>query len=383
MRRHRPRSRLKGVIRTARNPVGANKTAGPPAGSSRARRAGLAAVLSCGLLIAAPACTGQSGPAPSPPATATTGDSSSTGDLAVVPRVVKEVEPSVVTIRTPEGVGSGVVYNADGTILTDAHVVVDQQKRPFESMKIVFADGTQAEATVVGADNPTDVAVVKADRGNLPAAKFSSSVPVVGQLAVVIGSPLGLEQTVTAGIVSGLHRNMPPSEGAPQGLLDLIQTDAPISPGNSGGPVVNGNSEVIGLAEAYLPPSTGAVAIGFVTPTATVLDVAEQILKSGVVRHAALGIVPTELTPEIAQRFNLPTTSGSLVVDVARDGPADRAGIQPGDIITEFAGQKIESVTDLLAELRKKDPGDKVEVVVRRGQATKNVNVTLADLAQR
>jgi serine protease DegQ len=120
-----------------------------------------------------------------------------------------------------------------------------------------------------------------------------------------------------------------------------------------------------------------------VTPTATVLDVAEQILKSGVVRHAALGIVPTELTPEIAQRFNLPTTSGSLVVDVARDGPADRAGIQPGDIITEFAGQKIESVTDLLAELRKKDPGDKVEVVVRRGQATKNVNVTLGDLAQR
>ncbi|MCU1532411.1 MAG: signal protein [Arthrobacter sp.] len=367
------------------NLMNRNKTPGSHtvSASAAARRTVLAAFLSLGLLIAAPACTGQGGPPPPPPATNTTGGSSSTGDLSVVPRVVKEVEPSVVTIRTPEGVGSGVVYQGDGIILTDAHVVVDQQKQPFPELKIVFADGTQASATVVGADNPTDVAVVKADRGNLPAAKFSSAVPVVGQLAVVIGSPLGLEQTVTAGIVSGLHRNMPPSEGAPQGLLDLIQTDAPISPGNSGGPVVNGNSEVIGLAEAYLPPSSGAVAIGFVTPTATVLDVAEQILKTGVVKHAALGIVPTDLTPEIAQRFNLPTSSGALVVEVATEGPADKAGMQPGDIITQFAGQNLETVTDLLAELRKKNPGEQAEVVLRRGQDTRTVNVTLGDSAQR
>ncbi|UKA72886.1 trypsin-like peptidase domain-containing protein [Arthrobacter sp. FW306-06-A] len=339
------------------------------------RRRTWPATLGAGLLIVGSACTGS--PAAPTSQSPSSGDSSGGGDLSAVPAIVREVEPSVVTIQTSGGIGSGVVYRSDGTIVTDAHVVEDQQKAPFKSISIHFADGSQAAATVVGVDNPTDVAVVKADRGNLPAAKFSTALPEVGQLAVVIGSPLGLEQTVTAGIVSALHRNMPPSEGSPQGLIDLIQTDAPISPGNSGGAVVNSNSEIIGLSEAYLPPSSGAVSIGFVTPAATVTDVADQILKSGVASHAVLGIVPTDISPEVASRFGLPRTSGALVIEVVQGGPAAKAGLQPGDIITQFDGQKIDSVTDLLAALRKKDPGQQSDVEFQRGKDTKTVKATL------
>ena len=337
-------------------------------------------VLGAGLLILGSACTG-SPPAPASQS-ASAGGSSSKGDLSAVPGIVREVEPSVVTIQTSGGIGSGVVYRSDGAIVTDAHVVEDQQKKPFKSVRIHFADGSQASATVVGVDDPTDVAVVKADRGNLPAAKFSRALPEVGQLAVVIGSPLGLEQTVTAGIVSALHRNMPPSEGSPQGLIDLIQTDAAISPGNSGGAVVNSNSEIIGLSEAYLPPSSGAVSIGFVTPAATVTDAADQILKSGVATHPVLGIIPTDISPEVANRFGLPTTSGALLIEVAQGGPAAKAGLRPADIITQFDGKKIASVTDLLAAIRKKAPGQQSDVEIQRGQDTKSVKVTLGSTAR-
>ncbi|MFH5877337.1 S1C family serine protease [Arthrobacter sp. NA-172] len=340
-----------------------------------------ATVLGAGLLIFGAACTG-SPPAPASQSAGADG-SKSTGDLSAVPGIVREVEPSVVTIQTSGGIGSGVVYRSDGTIVTDAHVVEDQQKKPSGSVGIHFADGSQASATVVGVDDPTDVAVLKADRGNLPAAKFSTALPEVGQLAVVIGSPLGLEQTVTAGIISALHRNMPPSGGSPQGLIDLIQTDAPISPGNSGGAVVNSGSEIVGLSEAYLPPSTGAVSIGFVTPAATVTDVADQILKSGVATHPVLGIIPADITTEVASRFGLPTTSGALVIEAAQGGPAAQAGLEPGDIITKFDGQKIATVTDLLAAIRKKEPGQQADVELHRGQDTKSVKVTLGSTATR
>ncbi|MFC8038027.1 S1C family serine protease [Paenarthrobacter sp. NPDC057355] len=338
------------------------------------------AVLGAVLLILVSSCTG---PTPTPTSqSAGPAESGATGDLSSVPGIVREVEPSVVTIQTSGGVGSGVIYRSDGTIVTDAHVVEDQDKKPFKSVQIRFADGSEAPATVVGVDDATDVAVVKADRGGLPAAKFSTTLPQVGELAVVIGSPLGLEQTVTAGIVSALHRNMPPSEESPQGLLDLIQTDAPISPGNSGGAVVNSSSEIIGLSEAYLPPSSGAVSIGFVTPSATVIDIAEQILKSGSAKHPVLGIVPTDISSETADRFGLPVTSGALVIGVAEGGPAASAGLRPGDIITQFDGQKIANVTDLLAAIRKKEPGQQAVVEFHRGKEMKSTTATLGSTAQ-
>lgn len=366
-------------------------------------RIAVAGLIAVGLLTVGTGCTGQpsnqasagtpstaaSGQAPGNGAGSGAGsgsgggsaDSLATAGLPAVPGIVRQVEPSVVTIRTQIGLGSGVVYHSDGTIVTDAHVVEDQQKQPYKTVQVQFADGSQASAKVVGVDDATDVGVIKADKTNLPAAKFSSSQPEVGQLDVVIGSPLGLDETVTAGIISALHRNMPPSQEAPQGSLDLIQTDAPISPGNSGGAVVNSNSEVIGLSEAYLPPSSGAVAIGFVTPATTVTNVADQLLTNGTVKHALLGVVPADLTPQIVQRFNLSATSGALVIDVSSGGPADKAGIKAGDIITAFDGGKVTSVTDLLAALRKKDPGQQVDVTLQRGQQSQTVHVTLGNSA--
>lgn len=333
------------------------------------------------LCTAMTSCT-VSAPTDTPTSPAAGSLSPSSAGLPAVPGIVKKLEPSVVTITTQVGLGSGVVYKSDGTIVTDAHVVEDEQKQPFKTVQVQFADGTQASAKVIGVDDIDDVAVIKVERSGLPAPVFASTVPEVGEMAVVIGSPLGLTDTVTAGIISGLHRNMPPSQESPQGLINLIQTDAPISPGNSGGAVANSRGEVIGLSEAYLPPSSGAVAIGFVTPASTVTDDADQLLKNGVVRHAFLGLVPTEISPQVAERFNLSTASGALIIQVSDGGPAATAGLQPGDIITQFADEKIGTVTDLLAAVREHDPGQQVDIEIRREDVTKTLSVTLGDRSQ-
>jgi serine protease DegQ len=345
----------------------------------------VASIVCAGVLMGSAACTmstaspslAPSTSAPPPPA------GGSTGDLSNVPGIVREVEASVVTVVSANGLGSGVVYHADGTIVTDAHVVEDESKQPFDTVQVQFADGSRSDADVVAVDDATDVGVIKAQRSSLPAATFSTSTPIVGQLAVVIGSPLGLAETVTAGIVSALHRNMPPSQDAPQGILDLIQTDAPISPGNSGGAVVDVHGDVIGLSEAYLPPSSGAVAIGFVTPAATVTEVADQLLKNGVVHRAFLGVVPAEITPEIAARFDLTTTKGALVIQLSENGPAAAAGLRAGDIIIKFDGKSIGSATDLLAAIRDSDPGDRVQITAVRGSKKDTLAVTLGDTENR
>ncbi|WP_311381105.1 PDZ domain-containing protein [Arthrobacter sp. ISL-85] len=137
----------------------------------------------------------------------------------------------------------------------------------------------------------------------------------------------------------------------------------------------------MGLSEAYLPPSSGAVAIGFVTPSSTVTNVADQLLASGSVKHAALGVVPTDITPQLAQRFSLPATTGALIVSVSPGSPAEQAGIKAGDIITKFVQTQVGNVTDLLVALRKQDPGQQVDVVVQRGATSQNLHVTLGDLA--
>lgn len=304
--------------------------------------------------------------------------SSSTKGLPAVPGIVDEIAPSVVTITTPIGLGSGVVFQADGTIVTDAHVVENQSKKPFPTMQVQFADGKAASAKLVAVDDVTDVAVITANRKKLPVPTFSSTEPQVGQMCVVIGSPLGLQETATAGIVSGLHRNMPPTSESPQGLIDLVQTDAPISPGNSGGAAVDGDGHIIGLSEAYIPPSAGAVAIGFVTPASVVTDIAQQLIKNGQATHAFIGIQPAPISPQLAQRYQLPS-SGALVATVSDGGPAQQAGIQQGDVIVRFAGTKIKTVTDLLAAIRKKKPDQKVAVVIDRDGKTTTVQLILAE----
>jgi serine protease DegQ len=341
-----------------------------------ARLAGL--TLALVLLVGVAGCTGDR-PGPIgvvPPQTANGGAGATRAGGAAdrLPEIVRRVQPSVVTIITSQGLGSGVVWSRDGIVVTDHHVVAGSTQ-----VQVAFADGRRVSGTVKASDEVTDLAVVQAERSGLPPATFQQQVPQVGELAVAIGSPLGFENTVTAGIVSGLHREIPGSGQQTQSLVDLIQTDAAISPGNSGGALVNGAGQVIGISEAYIPPQQGAVSIGFATPAATVVNVVGQLLRNGRAEHAFLGIQPAELTPEIAQQLGVRRSGGVVVLDLVRGGPADKAGIRPGDVLTALDGKQIVTVEDFLAALRPHRPDDTVTVTILRGSARQDVKVTLAD----
>ena len=194
-----------------------------------------------------------------------------------------------------------------------------------------------------------------------------------------MGNPLGLDQSVTAGIVSGLHRSVP-SGGQTPALVDLIQTDAAISPGNSGGALVNGSGEVIGINVAYVPPNSGAVALGFAIPGGTVIDVVRQLRETGRVEQAYLGVSnPVPVTEELAQQFGLEVTEGVTFVAVLEDTPADRAGLRAGDVIVTIGGRPIENVEDLFAELRRRRPGEQVELTIIRGRDRRELTVRLGE----
>jgi len=292
---------------------------------------------------------------------------------ADIPTIVTNVQPSVVTVFTGRGgLGSGVVYSEDGLILTNEHVV-----RGSQNVEVGFADGRRVAGKVRATDEISDLALVEAERTGLPAAKFQTDLPRIGELAIVIGSPLGFENTVTSGIISGLHREIPGSASSSQSLVDLIQTDAAISPGNSGGAVVNGRGEVIGISEAYIPPSTGAVALGFAIPAATAVKVADQLREDGTADHAFIGLGLAEITEPIANELGLPDTRGALALSVQEGGPAAKAGMRAGDVIIRLDGDEVASPEDLLAALRSKSPGQAVTVEFRRGTETQEVKVQL------
>ncbi len=294
-----------------------------------------------------------------------------------IPEIVERVGPRVVTVLTQGGVGSGVIYRSDGIILTNEHVI-----RGNSSAEVAFADGRRERGEVIASDPDTDLALVRVGRRNLPAATFRTTLPPVGSLAVVLGSPLGFEKSVTAGIISGLHRSIPGSARESAALIDLIQTDAPISPGNSGGAVVDGQGRVLGISEAYIPPEQGAVAIGFAIPAATAVSVADQLLNSGRVEHAFVGIQPAELTPELARELGIKQSTGVLVYGVSRGGPAAQAHVAPGDILVELDGNSLTSVEDLFAALRQHRPGQTVKLeLIRNGQG-ESVDVQLSAKAQ-
>jgi S1-C subfamily serine protease len=216
----------------------------------------------------------------------------------------------------------------------------------------------------------------------LPAASFQTALPPVGSLAVVLGSPLGFEKSVTAGIVSGLHRAIPGSASESAALVDLMQTDAAISPGNSGGAVVDAQGRVIGISEAYIPPDQGAVAIGFAIPAATAVSVANELLEKGHIEHAFIGIQPAQLTPQLAQELGHQQSSGIVVYGVSRGGPADQAHIAPGDILVAIAGKPLATVEDLFTALRQKHPGQTVTLEIVRDGKHKSLEVRLSDKPQ-
>jgi serine protease DegQ len=293
---------------------------------------------------------------------------------AGIPSIVRKLEPSIVTVYVGQGLGSGIVYKADGVIVTNQHVVGDAKQ-----VAVGFADGQRVAGEVLATDPVTDLAVVRVSRTGLPAARFETRLPAVGELAIALGSPLGFANSATAGIVSGLGRAIPAEGAQGQPLVDLIQTDAAISPGNSGGALVNGAAAVIGVNEAYIPPASGAVSLGFAIPSATVVSVVDQLLRGGRAQHAYLGVEPTTLTPDIAQQLGIEPTGGVVVQALGQGGPAAAAGIRPGDIIVSIGETKTPTTSELYEALRDHKPGDKVDVRVIRDGAEQPVTVTLGD----
>ncbi len=309
-------------------------------------------------------------------ASAPTTSTPSAGPAVDLPALVRQVEASVVTVLTGSGVGSGIVYKTDGTVVTNAHVVEGARQ-----VSVAFADGQQVSANVRAVDRVTDVAVLQADRTDLTAATFETALPEVGALAVVVGSPLGgFEATVTSGIISGLHRQIPGSASPRAPLVDLIQTDAAISPGNSGGCPDRRTRAGRGDEPGLHSPVGGCGGSGFaIPPAANVVDVADQLLASGTAQHPYVGIQPGTLSPQIAEQLAVDRTSGAVVLEVVPLGPAATAGIRPGDVITAVNGHDIESAEDFIAALRALDPGDRVDLTVLRGGETQQISVTVTD----
>jgi serine protease DegQ len=290
-----------------------------------------------------------------------------------IAQLVADIEPSVVSVAVaapvtggPGGAGSGVIVRSEGVIVTNAHVVGDA-----EEVEVMLADGVRLTAIVEARDQITDLAVLRVDRQDLPAAVFAEGYPDVGDLAVAVGNPLGFDNTVTAGIISGLQRSLPDAVTAgTQALVDLIQTDAAISPGNSGGALVNAEGEVVGITVAYIPPAVGAVSLGFAIPSPTVEAVVDSLLADGTVSHAYVGVQAIALTPQIVERFGVPVARGIIVMEVEPDSPAARADVRPGDVITEIDGTPVGDVGQFLTQLRQYRPGESVVLdVVREGDS--------------
>lgn len=293
---------------------------------------------------------------------AATGSTIGTTDEPVAD-VAAALSPSVVQIETRDGLGSGVIYRADGYILTAAHVVAGGNR-----VTVRLADGTRLDGTVVGADDNSDVAVIHVDQTDLPAALLADSDGVrVGQMAIAIGSPWGLDQTVTSGVVSSVGRTITGSDGIPRTML---QTDAPINPGNSGGALADRYAQVIGINDAIYSTSGGSDGVGFAIPIDTAKSVAERLIAGEEIRTALLGVNGTD-----------PTTGpiGALITGIVENSPAAAAGLKVGDLITGYDGRPIQSFTDLGAAVRSSQPGDTVTLTLTRADEQITVQVTLAE----
>jgi S1-C subfamily serine protease len=351
---------------------------------------------------------GSSGPAlPSLPAAA-----QDDGSDSAVNRIYDRSSPGVVFIEA-EGVsggpeapldpfggpqapstatGTGFVLDEEGHVLTNAHVVegADQVR------VTIGEDADPVDAEVVGADPSTDLALLDTDvdAGALqPLSLGDASDLEVGDPVVAIGSPLGLDNTVTAGIVSALGREIDSPNGFT--ITDAIQTDAPINPGNSGGPLLDSSGEVVGInSQIATAGGQGNIGIGFAVPAETAREVVQELLDDGQVDQAFLGLTGAEITSEAAGTLELPTEDGVLVQEVVPGGPADDAGIEAGsaeanigpaplriggDIIVEAAGEQVDSMEEVIAAVEEREPGDSLELTLLRGGDEETVTVELAD----
>ncbi|MFL2992182.1 MAG: S1C family serine protease [Acidimicrobiales bacterium] len=289
-----------------------------------------------------------------------------------VAAVAEAVAPSVVRIDTPTGTGSGIIYDSAGAVVTNAHVV-----RGAESVEIQLADGTRATGKVLGSDPNVDIAIVQIQENyTFKQASFASLETVrVGQLAVAIGSPFGLEQSVTAGIVSAINRAVPSAniEDGSRTIVEMIQTDAPINPGNSGGALVDRQGRVVGMNTLIRTDGTveGNLGVGFAIPTDTIFLVTERIINGESLENGFLGI--SGQNPTIGR-------AGALIIDVVEDSPASISGLESGDLIIEIDDSPILGMSELAARIRLSSPGTTIEIKIIRNGEQVSLPVTLGTL---
>jgi len=268
-----------------------------------------------------------------------------------------------------QGLGSGVIVDPAGYVLTNNHVVEEAQE-----ISVHLADGREFKAKVVGTDPPTDIAVIKIEAENLPVAQLGDSDKAeVGDWVLAIGSPFGLDQTVTAGIISATGRSN-------VGITDyeqFLQTDAAINPGNSGGPLVNMRGQVIGINTAIASRSGGYMGVGFAVPISLAREVMSRIRETGHVTRGWLGVGIQRLTPELAESMKLKADEGVLVSQVMEGGPAEKAGLKAGDVILEFAGKAVKTPSELQNAVAWSAPGTKADVVILRGGKRQTLKLTI------
>lgn len=346
----------------------------------------LAAIVTTACSIPGQAATSTPVPTatPAPTPTATSVPSPTAVRDQTAQEIYRRVGPAVVTIVNSfvqgnsrgTAFGTGVIVNARGYIVTNNHVVEGQQR-----LRVIFQNGTQRDAQLVGADPLTDLAVLKVD-GDLPGtASFGDSTKLEpGQPVVAIGSALGeFTNTVTTGVISGLHRTLTSQNG--ESLEDMIQTDAAINPGNSGGPLLNLQGQIIGINTAAVRQSgqgsNVAEGLGFAIPANLAKAITDRLIADGRVLRPGLGVTTAPVTPGLAVQQGLPVQQGALVKQVASGGPSATAGIQVGDVIVAIDGKPVNQETNLAFLLLAYRPGDQITVIIARGQQRLSTRVTL------
>ena len=286
-----------------------------------------------------------------------------------VPRQQRPQRPQQDEERQPRGVGSGFILTTDGYVMTNAHVIDGA-----EEVVVTLTDKREFKARIIGADKRTDVAVVKIEATGLPAVKVGDLNRLrVGEWVMAIGSPFGLENTVTAGIVSAKQRDT-------GDYLPFIQTDVAINPGNSGGPLINMRGEVVGINSQIYSRSGGFMGISFAIPMDEAIRVSDQLRASGRVTRGRIGVQIGQVTRDVAESIGLGKAQGALVTGVESGSPADKAGVEAGDIITRFDGKPIEKVADLPRLVGNTKPGSKSTVTVFRRGATRDLSITIAEV---
>lgn len=321
--------------------------------------------------------------------------------------VYRRVSPGVVNITsvvmtrdfflnpTPqEGAGSGVIVDSQGYILTNNHVIKDARR-----LEVTLSNGAKKPAKLVGADPDSDLAVIKieASRGELTAVPMGDSSELhVGQKVLAIGNPFGLGETLTTGIISSLGRSIRSESGVQ--IEDVIQTDASINPGNSGGPLLNSDGKIIGINTAIISPTGASVGIGFAIPINIARRIMPELISKGYVSYPWIGATIYPLIPGMARLLNLKVDRGAMIVEVARGGPADSAGIKGadrsvqvgnyllpagGDVVTGFNDKPVDSSDQLIRLIREHRPGDVVDLKVFREGSFKNIKVKLGERPRR